>query len=141
MTFPHGMSCTSASAGAGPVANTVETPCQICGSFSECDKLVHVRHALSEQVLASIIKSFSVSVSKAYGAGPAGYLSDIQAAQVANMLYDATIDLVADRFAGNVTRFKAAASRSARIIWRICHMTSPTRHELYECARGRRSRG
>ena len=67
-----------------------------------------IRDALSEQVLASIIKSFSVSLSEADGAGQAGYLSDIQAAQVDNLLYDATIDLVADRFAGNVTRFKAA---------------------------------
>ncbi len=67
-----------------------------------------IRDALPMQTLADLLHSLSIAVSEADGAGPAGYLSPIQCTQVAVLLYDSTIDLVADRFNGNVSRFKAA---------------------------------
>lgn len=66
-----------------------------------------IRDALPLAMLADLLRSLSVAISEADGAGPAGYLSEIQATQVASLLYDATIDLVVQRFNGNVTRFKA----------------------------------
>lgn len=66
-----------------------------------------IRDALPLATLADLLHALSVAVSEADGAGPAGYLSPIQCTQVAVLLYDSTVDLVADRFDGNVGRFKA----------------------------------
>lgn len=66
-----------------------------------------IRDALPMQTLADLLHAISVAISEADGAGPAGYLSPIQCTQVAVLLYDSTVDLVASRFDGNVSRFKA----------------------------------
>lgn len=66
-----------------------------------------IRDALPISTLADIVRSLSVAISEADGAGEAGYLSPIQAAQVAALLHDSTIDLVVHRFGGDVNRFKA----------------------------------
>ena len=66
-----------------------------------------VRDALPLPLLADLIRTLSIAVSEADGAGEAGYLSPIQSTQVAVLLYDSTVDLVVTRFRGDVTRFKA----------------------------------
>ena len=66
-----------------------------------------VRDALPLPLLADLIRTLSIAVSEADGAGEAGYLSPIQSTQVAVLLYDSTVDLVVTRFKGDVTRFKA----------------------------------
>ncbi len=66
-----------------------------------------VAQALTPEVLADLLVSMSRALSEIDGAGEAGVLSKVQAAQVAVLLHDATIDLVIDRFRGDVTRFKA----------------------------------
>jgi hypothetical protein len=66
-----------------------------------------IRDAMPLELLADIIRSLSVAISEADGAGEAGYLSPIQSTQIATLLYDSTVDLVVDRFAGDVGRFKA----------------------------------
>jgi hypothetical protein len=66
-----------------------------------------VRDALPLPLLADLIRTLSVAVSEADGAGEAGYLSTIQSTQVAVLLYDSTVDLVVTRFKGDVSRFKA----------------------------------
>lgn len=67
-----------------------------------------VAQALTAEVLADLIVSLSRALSEIDGAGEAGTLSRVQAAQIAVLLHDATVDLVIDRFKGDVTRFKAA---------------------------------
>lgn len=66
-----------------------------------------VRDALPIATLADILVALSRAISDMDGAGDAGVLSPIQATQVASLLYDSTIDLVVERFAGDVSRFKA----------------------------------
>lgn len=66
-----------------------------------------VRDALPISTLADMLQALSRSISEMDGAGEAGVLSPIQSVQVASLLYDATVDLVVDRFGGDVTRFKA----------------------------------
>lgn len=66
-----------------------------------------IRDAMPLAMLADLVRTLSIAISEADGAGPAGYLSEIQSTQVASLLYDATVDLVVDRFHGDVTRFKA----------------------------------
>jgi hypothetical protein len=66
-----------------------------------------VRDAMPLPMLADLIRTLSVAVSEADGAGEAGYLSPIQSTQVAVLLYDSTVDLVVGRFKGDVSRFKA----------------------------------
>ena len=67
-----------------------------------------VRDALSEQMLAKLIRDLSRAISEWDGAGERGVFSAIESAEIAGLLYDQTIDLVVRRFAGDVNRFKAA---------------------------------
>lgn len=67
-----------------------------------------VAEAFTAEVLADMLVSLSRAVSELDGAGEAGVLSKVQAAQVAVLLHDAAIDLIIDRFRGDVTRFKAS---------------------------------
>ena len=67
-----------------------------------------VAQALTTEVLADLMVSLSRALSELDGAGEAGVLSRVQAAQVAVLLHDATVDFVIERFRGDVTRFKAA---------------------------------
>lgn len=67
-----------------------------------------VAQALTAEVLADLLVSLSRALSEIDGAGEAGTLTKVQAAQIAVLLHDATVDLVIDRFKGDVTRFKAA---------------------------------
>lgn len=66
-----------------------------------------VRDAMPISTVADLLIAMSRSLSDLDGAGEAGVLSQIQATQVASLLYDATVDLVVTRFAGDVTKFKA----------------------------------
>ena len=66
-----------------------------------------IRDALPMQTVADIVRSLSAAISAADGAGPAGELSEVQAAQVAALIYDSTIGTVVHRFGGDVNRFKA----------------------------------
>jgi hypothetical protein len=67
-----------------------------------------VAEAFTAEVLADMLVSLSRAVSELDGAGEAGVLSKVQAAQVAVLLHDAAVDLIIDRFRGDVTRFKAS---------------------------------
>lgn len=67
-----------------------------------------VASALTAEVLSDLLVSLSRALSEIDGAGEAGTLSRVQAAQVAVLLHDAAVDLVVDRFKGDVTRFKAS---------------------------------
>lgn len=64
--------------------------------------------AFPQQALADIIRQISVSISEMDGAGPAGYLSAIESAQIASLLYDSTLDAILRYFGGKVDRFKVA---------------------------------
>jgi hypothetical protein len=66
-----------------------------------------VREAMPLPLLSDLIRTLSIAVSEADGAGEPGYLSPIQSTQVAVLLYDSTVDLVVTRFKGDVSRFKA----------------------------------
>jgi hypothetical protein len=66
-----------------------------------------VRDALPLDMLASLIRDFSVSLSEADGAGEAGHLSASQSMMIARLLYDQTVQTVVSRFGGNVGRFKS----------------------------------
>lgn len=65
-----------------------------------------VREALPLDTLAGLVRTLSISLSEADGAGPSGYLSEVQATQIAYLLHDATVEFVARRFRGQVDRFK-----------------------------------
>lgn len=67
-----------------------------------------VAEAFTLDMLATILRDLSIVVSEADGAGEEGHLSKIQAVQLANLLYDVTVDVIVSRFAGNVGRFKMA---------------------------------
>jgi hypothetical protein len=78
------------------------SPEQTAASVSEV-----VRDSLQVATLADIVKAFSVAVSELDGAGEAGYLSPIQATQLANLLHEPTVEFVVRRFGGDVNKFKA----------------------------------
>jgi len=67
-----------------------------------------VRDALPLQTVADLVRSLSVALSEADGAGEAGYLSPIQCTQVAFLIHDSTVGFVVSRFEGRVDRFKLA---------------------------------
>jgi hypothetical protein len=67
-----------------------------------------VAEAFTLDMLATILRDLSIGISEADGAGEEGYLSRIQAVQLANLLYDVTVDVIVRRFEGNVGRFKMA---------------------------------
>ncbi len=67
-----------------------------------------VAEAFSVDMLATILRDMSIALSEADGAGEEGHLSRIQAVQLANLLYDVTVDMIVSRFRGNVGRFKMA---------------------------------
>jgi hypothetical protein len=67
-----------------------------------------VRDGLDVQMLATIIRDFSVNLSEADGAGEAGHLSLTQSMTIAKLAYDSVVDVIVDRFGGNVGRFKMA---------------------------------
>ncbi len=67
-----------------------------------------VAEAFTLDMLATIIRDMSIVLSEADGAGEEGHLSRIQAVQLANLLYDVTVDTIVARFRGNVGRFKMA---------------------------------
>jgi hypothetical protein len=66
-----------------------------------------IRESLPLPLVADFVRFCSQAISAADGAGDAGWLSPIQATQIAALIYDSTVDLVVTRFNGNVTRFKA----------------------------------
>jgi hypothetical protein len=65
-----------------------------------------IRDSLDVTMLADIIRDFSVNLSEADGAGEAGKFSASQSMMIAKLMYDSTIDVIVDRFGGNVGRFK-----------------------------------
>jgi hypothetical protein len=69
-----------------------------------------VAEALTEADLASLLVMVSHAVSEADGAGPAGEFSQSEAALIARLLHDQTIDFVIHRFEGDVGKFKASAA-------------------------------
>lgn len=89
--------------------STVEQPyVRITPEYRAADMRATVSEAFTLDMLATILRDMSIAISEADGAGEEGYLSRIQAVQLANLLYDVTLDLIADRFKGNVGRFKMA---------------------------------
>lgn len=64
--------------------------------------------AFPRSALASIVRQFSASISQLDGAGEAGTLSLTEAAQIADLIHDATLDAIGRYFGGNVDRFKVA---------------------------------
>lgn len=66
-----------------------------------------VEDALTRATLAELIRSLSRAISEWDGAGERGVFSATEAATIADLLYDQTIDVVVRRFAGDVSRFKA----------------------------------
>lgn len=69
-----------------------------------------VAEALTEHDLAELLVMVSHALSEADGAGPAGEFSQSEAALIARLLHDQTIDFVIHRFEGDVGRFKAGAA-------------------------------
>ena len=67
-----------------------------------------VEDALTRATLAELIRSLSRAISEWDGAGERGVFSATEAATIADLLYDQTVDVVLRRFAGDVSRFKAA---------------------------------
>lgn len=65
-----------------------------------------IRDSLDLTMLADLIRDFSVTLSEADGAGEAGKFSASQSMMLAKLMYDSTVDLIVDRFGGNVGRFK-----------------------------------
>lgn len=66
--------------------------------------------AFTVETLADLLRQLSQVVSEADGAGEAGWLSRTEAATLASLMYDSTLDLVIRRFAGDVGRFKVAVA-------------------------------
>lgn len=62
--------------------------------------------ALTQEVLADILRHASEAISELDGAGPAGAFSRTEAAQIAYLIYDPTLDLVQRYFGGDVNKFK-----------------------------------
>jgi hypothetical protein len=69
-----------------------------------------VMEAFTRDQLAEILVAFSQMLSDADGAGPAGVFSQSEAALLAGLLHDQTVDLILARFNGDVTRFRASAA-------------------------------
>lgn len=88
---------------------TVEQPyVRITPEYRAADMRATVAEAFTLDMLATILRDLSIALSEADGAGEDGYLSRIQAVQLANLLYDVTVDVIVNRFSGNVGRFKMA---------------------------------
>ena len=67
----------------------------------------NVEDAMTRATLAELFRSLSRAISEWDGAGERGVFSATEAATIADLLYDQTIDVVVRRFAGDVSRFKA----------------------------------
>jgi hypothetical protein len=67
----------------------------------------NVEDALTRATLAELFRSLSRAISEWDGAGERGVFTATEAATIADLLYDQTIDVVVRRFAGDVSRFKA----------------------------------
>lgn len=65
-----------------------------------------IADALSEQVLADMLRKLSATLSDWDGAGEAGTLSMIESMQLASLFYDSTLGIIERYFRGNVDRFK-----------------------------------
>lgn len=65
-----------------------------------------LRLELNQGLLAEMIRNLSIVASDWDGAGPAGHFSHTEAAQLAMLLHEPTLDLVDRYFAGNVNRFR-----------------------------------
>ncbi len=64
--------------------------------------------AFTPEMLADLLRDLSATISEWDGAGAAGTFSAIEARQLANLLHDQTVRVVAERFRGDIGRFKAA---------------------------------
>ena len=69
-----------------------------------------VAEAFPVSDLADILQQLSVAISDADGAGPAGVLSKSEAALIASLMHDWTIDVVIRRFEGDVSKIKIAGA-------------------------------
>lgn len=67
-----------------------------------------IADALTERMLADMIRQVSMTLSEWDGAGEAGHLSAIESAQLAALFYDSTLGLIERYFRGSVDRFRLA---------------------------------
>jgi hypothetical protein len=94
-----------------------------------------VEAAFTREFLAGLLVTASRILSDADGAGPDGVFSQIEAAQIASLLYDPSVSFIIDRFGGNVDKFKMYAAGAiilggrGRVHARAILLTARTRAE------------
>ncbi len=113
---PTAPNANVAPAASGPIIDPEPAPTRITaqtrrGRVADDAPIVSraaLADAFTPEMLADMLRDLSAVISEWDGAGAAGTFSAIEARQLANLLHDQMVRTVAERFRGDIGRFKAA---------------------------------